>query len=182
VICTPASLAQEIGLALGAQAGEAQLTDVLKQDGFTRARRATETPFNPILEARPEPPWGGCRFAAISNRLLERRGSDRRRGRQPGCEARIRLTSSALLLPAASRRLSPRARARCVVLFDVSEIPRDRSRRLFRIARRWANGDQVGHRSSSSVAGVSDGVAGSLARPCEAKARLGTVLRKRRQA
>ena len=53
VICTPASLAQEVGLALGAQAGEAQLTDVLRQGGFTRVRRATETPFNLILEARP---------------------------------------------------------------------------------------------------------------------------------
>ena len=53
VICTPASLAQEVGLALGAQAGEAQLTDVLKQGGFSRVRRATETPFNLILEARP---------------------------------------------------------------------------------------------------------------------------------
>jgi SAM-dependent methyltransferase len=53
VICTPASLAQEVGLALGAQAGEAQLTEVLKQGGFTRVRRATETPFNLILEARP---------------------------------------------------------------------------------------------------------------------------------
>jgi len=53
VICTPASLAQEVGLALGAQAGEAQLTEVLKQGGFSRVRRATETPFNLILEARP---------------------------------------------------------------------------------------------------------------------------------
>jgi SAM-dependent methyltransferase len=53
VICTPASLAQEVGLALGAQAGEGLLTDVLKQGGFTRVRRATETPFNLILEARP---------------------------------------------------------------------------------------------------------------------------------
>jgi SAM-dependent methyltransferase len=53
VICTPASLAQEVGLALGAQAGEAQLTEVLEQGGFTRVRRATETPFNLILEARP---------------------------------------------------------------------------------------------------------------------------------
>jgi SAM-dependent methyltransferase len=53
VICTPASLAQEVGLALGAQAGQAQLTDVLQQGGFTRVRRATETPFNLILEARP---------------------------------------------------------------------------------------------------------------------------------
>jgi SAM-dependent methyltransferase len=53
VICTPASLDQEVGLALGAQAGEAQLADVIKQGGFTRVRRATETPFNMILEARP---------------------------------------------------------------------------------------------------------------------------------
>ncbi len=53
VICTPASLDQEVGLALGAQAGEARLTDVLKEGGFTRVRRATETPFNLILEARP---------------------------------------------------------------------------------------------------------------------------------
>ncbi|HEV7584791.1 MAG TPA: class I SAM-dependent methyltransferase [Solirubrobacteraceae bacterium] len=53
VICTPASLDQEVGLALGAQAGEARLTDVLEEGGFTRVRRATETPFNLILEARP---------------------------------------------------------------------------------------------------------------------------------
>ena len=53
VICTPASLAQEVGLALGAQAGEARLTEVLNRAGFTRVRRATETPFNLILEARP---------------------------------------------------------------------------------------------------------------------------------
>jgi 2-polyprenyl-3-methyl-5-hydroxy-6-metoxy-1,4-benzoquinol methylase len=53
VICTPASLSQEVGLALGAQAGEAALSDVIKQGGFTRVRRATETPFNLILEARP---------------------------------------------------------------------------------------------------------------------------------
>ncbi|MGB0093321.1 MAG: methyltransferase domain-containing protein [Solirubrobacteraceae bacterium] len=53
VICTPASLSQEVGLALGAQAGEARLTEILKRGGFTRVRRATETPFNLILEARP---------------------------------------------------------------------------------------------------------------------------------
>jgi SAM-dependent methyltransferase len=53
VICTPASLAQEVGLALGAQAGEAQLAEVLKEGGFGRVRRATETAFNLILEARP---------------------------------------------------------------------------------------------------------------------------------
>jgi SAM-dependent methyltransferase len=53
VICTPASLSQEVGLALGAQAGEARLTEVLKEGGFSRVRRATETPFNLVLEARP---------------------------------------------------------------------------------------------------------------------------------
>jgi hypothetical protein len=53
VICTPASLDQEVGLALGAQAGEARLHEVIEQGGFTRVRRATETPFNLILEARP---------------------------------------------------------------------------------------------------------------------------------
>jgi SAM-dependent methyltransferase len=53
VICTPASLDQEVGLALGAQAGEARLTEVLEEGGFSRVRRATETPFNLILEARP---------------------------------------------------------------------------------------------------------------------------------
>ncbi|MBX7122778.1 MAG: class I SAM-dependent methyltransferase [Opitutaceae bacterium] len=53
MICTPASRAQEVGLALGAQAGEAKLKEVVQQGGFTRFRRATETPFNLILEARP---------------------------------------------------------------------------------------------------------------------------------
>jgi SAM-dependent methyltransferase len=53
VICTPASLAQEVGLALGAQAGETRLAEVIKEGGFGTVRRATETPFNLILEARP---------------------------------------------------------------------------------------------------------------------------------
>ena len=52
VVCTPASLDQEVGMALGAQAGEARLRDVAKEGGLTRFRRATETPFNLILEAR----------------------------------------------------------------------------------------------------------------------------------
>ena len=52
MICTPASEAQEVGLALGAQAGEARLTEVLREAGFSTVRRATETPFNLILEAR----------------------------------------------------------------------------------------------------------------------------------
>jgi len=53
LVCTPASKSQEVGLALGAQAGEARLSDVLRQAGFTRIRRVTETPFNLVLEARP---------------------------------------------------------------------------------------------------------------------------------
>jgi hypothetical protein len=53
MICTPGSLAQEVGLALGAQAGEARLAEVLLEAGFGRVRRATETPFNLIIEARP---------------------------------------------------------------------------------------------------------------------------------
>jgi hypothetical protein len=51
VICTPASRAQEVGLGLGAQAGEARLREVVTEAGFTRFRRAAETPFNLILEA-----------------------------------------------------------------------------------------------------------------------------------
>jgi 2-polyprenyl-3-methyl-5-hydroxy-6-metoxy-1,4-benzoquinol methylase len=52
-ICVPTSLSQEVGLALGAQAGEAKLREVVTKGGFTRFRRATETPFNMVLEARP---------------------------------------------------------------------------------------------------------------------------------
>jgi SAM-dependent methyltransferase len=52
VVCTPASLDQEVGMALGAQAGEARLRDVANKGGLTRFRRATETAFNLILEAR----------------------------------------------------------------------------------------------------------------------------------
>jgi SAM-dependent methyltransferase len=52
LICTPASRAQEVGLALGAQAGEARLREVLQKGGFTRVRRSAETPFNLVLEAR----------------------------------------------------------------------------------------------------------------------------------
>jgi len=53
LICTPASLAQEVGAALGSQAGEARLREVVTAGGFTRFRRASETPFNLVLEARP---------------------------------------------------------------------------------------------------------------------------------
>lgn len=53
MICTPASRSQEVGLGLGAQAGESRLRDIATQGGFTQFRRATETPFNLVLEARP---------------------------------------------------------------------------------------------------------------------------------
>jgi SAM-dependent methyltransferase len=51
-VCTPASCAQEVGLALGAQAGEARLRKVVAEGGFSRIRRAAETPFNMVLEAK----------------------------------------------------------------------------------------------------------------------------------
>ena len=53
MVCLPTSLSQEVGAALGAQAGEAKLREVIASGGFSRVRRATETPFNMILEARP---------------------------------------------------------------------------------------------------------------------------------
>jgi SAM-dependent methyltransferase len=53
LLCTPASLSQDVGLALGAQAGEARIRDVIGTGGFTRFRRAAETPFNLVFEARP---------------------------------------------------------------------------------------------------------------------------------
>jgi ubiquinone/menaquinone biosynthesis C-methylase UbiE len=53
MVCTPASQSQEVGLALGAQAGETRLRQVVEDAGFTRFRRAAETPFNLVLEVRP---------------------------------------------------------------------------------------------------------------------------------
>jgi hypothetical protein len=53
MICVPTSLSQEVGAALGAQAGEAKLREAITAGGFRDIRRATETPFNMILEARP---------------------------------------------------------------------------------------------------------------------------------
>jgi 2-polyprenyl-3-methyl-5-hydroxy-6-metoxy-1,4-benzoquinol methylase len=52
-ICTPASRAQEVGACLGAQAGEARLREVVERGGFKRFRRAAQTPFNLVYEARP---------------------------------------------------------------------------------------------------------------------------------
>jgi SAM-dependent methyltransferase len=53
LLCTPCSRSQEVGMCLGAQAGEAKIRDVVTKAGFTRFRRATETPFNIVYEARP---------------------------------------------------------------------------------------------------------------------------------
>jgi SAM-dependent methyltransferase len=52
MICVPTSLDQEVGEGLGAQAGEARLSEVIRSGGFTDVRRATEGPFNMVLEAR----------------------------------------------------------------------------------------------------------------------------------
>ena len=53
-ICTPSSLSQEVGEGLGACAGEARLKNVIAdRGGFSQFRRAAETPFNMVLEARP---------------------------------------------------------------------------------------------------------------------------------
>ncbi len=52
LLCTPASLSQEVGLALGAQAGEARIREVVEAGGFTRFGRAAETPFNLVFDAR----------------------------------------------------------------------------------------------------------------------------------
>jgi len=52
MVCVPVSLSQEVGMALGAQAGQMKLTEVIKAGGFTQVRRAAETPLNMILEAR----------------------------------------------------------------------------------------------------------------------------------
>ena len=51
--CVPVSLSQEVGAALGAQAGQKRLTEVIEAGGYSKVRRAAETPFNMILEARP---------------------------------------------------------------------------------------------------------------------------------
>lgn len=52
MICVPTSLDQEVGAGLGAQAGELRLSEVIRSGGFTSVRRATEGPFNMVLEAR----------------------------------------------------------------------------------------------------------------------------------
>jgi hypothetical protein len=53
LLCTPSSLAQEVGLALGAQAGEARIREIVLGAGFSQFRRVAETPFNMVFEAKP---------------------------------------------------------------------------------------------------------------------------------
>jgi hypothetical protein len=53
LLCTPCSRSQEVGMCLGAQAGEKQMQKVVTSAGFSRFRRATQTPFNLVYEARP---------------------------------------------------------------------------------------------------------------------------------
>ena len=52
LLCTPSSLSQDVGAALGAQAGQARLRDIVLGAGFVSLRRVAETPFNIVLEAR----------------------------------------------------------------------------------------------------------------------------------
>lgn len=52
MLCVPASMSQEVGAALGAQAGEKRIEDVVRSGGFSNFRRATQTPFNLVFEAR----------------------------------------------------------------------------------------------------------------------------------
>ena len=80
LLCTPASLSQEVGLALGAQAGEARIREVVQDAGFTRFRRAAETPFNLVIEVRPRAPGGGGRAGTWT----DPRPSSGRRGSQLG--------------------------------------------------------------------------------------------------
>ena len=53
MICVPTSIDQEVGEGLGAQAGELKINEVAASGGFTRIRRATQGPFNMVIEARP---------------------------------------------------------------------------------------------------------------------------------
>jgi len=53
LLCTPSSLSQDVGAALGAQAGEARLRTTVTEAGFSSLRRVAETPFNIVLEVKP---------------------------------------------------------------------------------------------------------------------------------
>lgn len=52
MVCTPGAVAQNGGAALGAQAGEARIRDVMKEGGFQQFRKAAQTPLNSVFEAR----------------------------------------------------------------------------------------------------------------------------------
>ena len=78
LLCTPSSLSQDVGTALGAQAGEARLREIVTSAGFTTLRRVAETPFNIVLEAKAE----SMKFAQIIEFRTE---PDRRVQRQPRC-------------------------------------------------------------------------------------------------
>jgi 2-polyprenyl-3-methyl-5-hydroxy-6-metoxy-1,4-benzoquinol methylase len=93
MICVPTSLSQEVGAAPGAQAGEARLREVITAGGFATVRRATLTPFNMILEARPWPDVG----------MLSRRST-------PSIAAGIPLLLSSPRKRGPSCRLGPRLR------------------------------------------------------------------------
>ena len=53
MVCVPTSLDQPVGAALGAQAGFAKLSEVMREGGFSKVRKAAQTPFSMVLEARP---------------------------------------------------------------------------------------------------------------------------------
>jgi hypothetical protein len=53
LLCTPCSLSQDVGLALGAQAGEARIREIVTGAGFSQFRRVAETPFNIVYQAQP---------------------------------------------------------------------------------------------------------------------------------
>jgi hypothetical protein len=78
MICVPTSLAQEVGAALGAQAGEAKLREVITPGGFSSVRRVTETPFNMAWKRGPRA--APLRSTQPSKRL------DRWRQRCPFCD------------------------------------------------------------------------------------------------
>ena len=75
IICVPPSLSQEVGLGLGAQAGEARIRDVVSAGGFTRFRRAAETPFNLVFEA-------SCKREGSNRELLHHEWNDRDMGKR----------------------------------------------------------------------------------------------------
>ena len=89
-ICTPNSLSQEVGLGLGAQAGQARLREVFKDAGFTRFRRAAETPMNLVIEARPYPcPLPAARRSRVDEPLRRPRRATSRPA-SAGCSTRAR--------------------------------------------------------------------------------------------